>query len=204
MLLVPLSVSPPSRAPALAAENKRTNQMWRALYVIPSRRGASTKRRDTYFSIERFNIVKMWKKLFGENAAKNVITVFHKPSAPGSTRVVTFLKQHQANAQNTATEDQAGSHQVPPPTQRADYDLDIQEDAPTGDQLKTILEYAGPGKAGTIVQGARDITDALEKVKRDATLFNRPLVVDWHQGKVTVGDNESEILKLLKAIPETK
>jgi hypothetical protein len=26
--------------------------------------------------------------------------------------------------------------------------------------------------------------------------------VDWHQGKVAVGDNESEILKLLKAVGE--
>ena len=57
-----------------------------------------------------------------------------------------------------------------------DYDLDIQEEAPTGDQLKSILQYAGPGKAGTIVQGARDLTDAMEKVKRDGGLFNRPLV----------------------------
>jgi hypothetical protein len=30
-------------------------------------------------------------------------------------------------------------------------------------------------------------------------------VVDWHQGKVAVGGDESEILKLLKSIPnETK
>ena len=26
-------------------------------------------------------------------------------------------------------------------------------------------------------------------------------VVDWNQGKVVVGENESEILKLLKALP---
>lgn len=86
------------------------------------------------------------------------------------------MKQHRANAQNPATEDQASDKAVPPPTQRADYDLDIQEETPTGDQLKSILEYAGPGKAGTIVQGARDPTDAMEKIKRDGGLFNRPLV----------------------------
>lgn len=109
---------------------------------------------------------------------KDVITVFHKPSISSSTRVVTFLKQHQANAQNPATEDQASDKGAAPPTQRADYDLDIQEQPPTGDQLKSILQYVGPGKAGTIVQGARDVTDAIEKVKRDGGLFNRPLV--WH------------------------
>jgi hypothetical protein len=91
---------------------------------------------------------------------------------------VTFLKQHQANAQNPTTEDQAGAQAVPSATQRADFELDVQEDVPTGDQLKTILEYAGIGKAGTIVEGARDTSDAMEKVKRDAALFNRPLVRD--------------------------
>lgn len=65
---------------------------------------------------------------------------------------------------------------MPSATQRQDYDLDIQEATPTGDQLKSILQYVGPGKVGTVVQGARDITDAMEKVKRDGGLFNRPLV----------------------------
>jgi hypothetical protein len=86
------------------------------------------------------------------------------------------LKQHKANAQSPATEDQAGSQEVAPPTQRSDFELDIQEQPPTGDQLKSILEYVGAGKAGTVVQGARDFSDAIEKVKRDGGLFNRPLV----------------------------
>lgn len=90
--------------------------------------------------------------------------------------MVTFLKQHQANAQNPATEDQASGSPAVAPTSRQDYDLDIQEAAPTSDQLKSILEYVGAGNAGTVVQGARDVTDAMEKVKRDGGLFNRPLV----------------------------
>jgi hypothetical protein len=111
-----------------------------------------------------------------KHAAKDVITVFHQPKLPASIRVVTFLKTHQANAQNPTTEDQAGSQDVPSATQRADFELDIQEQPPTGDQLKSILEYVGAGKAGTIVQGARDLTDAMDKVKKDGGLFNRPLV----------------------------
>jgi hypothetical protein len=86
------------------------------------------------------------------------------------------LKQHQANAQNPATEDQASGSPAGSPTQRIDYELDVQETPPTGDQLKSILQYVGPGKAGTIVQGARDVTDAMEKVKRDGGLFTRPVV----------------------------
>lgn len=89
---------------------------------------------------------------------------------------MTFLQQHQANAQNPTTKDQAGAQAAPSATQKANYELDVQEDVPTGDQLKSILEYAGIGKAGTIVEGARDTTDAMERVKRDAAAFNRPIV----------------------------
>lgn len=86
------------------------------------------------------------------------------------------MKIHQANAQNPTTEDQAGSQAVPSAIQRADFELDIQEQPPTGDQLKSILEYVGTGKVGTIVQGANSVTDAMEKVKVDGGLFQRPLV----------------------------
>lgn len=99
--------------------------------------------------------------------------------------------------------------------------MDIQEGPPTGDQLKSLLEYIGGHNAGKLIMGARDTSDALAKLKEDAELFQRPVVsrhlvrylqleliginvqvVDWHEGKVAVGDNESEILKLLKAIPK--
>lgn len=111
-----------------------------------------------------------------QHGAKDIITVFHKPSSSASTRVVTFLKTHQAKAQNAATEDQASSATLPPSTRRADFELDVQEAEPTGDQLKNILEYVGLGKAGTVVQGARDLTDAMDKIKKDASLFQRPVV----------------------------
>lgn len=151
-----------------------------------------------------------------------MITVFHKPSLPASTRVVTFLKQANANAQATATEDQASSHEPQSNTERVDFNLDIQEGPPTGDQLKSIMEYIGGHNAGKVILGARDLSSAMTKLKEDAELFQRPLVtrlvlnfeepkltcvpllqvVDWHQGKVAIGEDQSEILKLLKSVPK--
>ncbi|QDS69863.1 hypothetical protein FKW77_000435 [Venturia effusa] len=144
----------------------------------------------------------MFKKLFGEHGAKDIITVFHKPSLPQSTRVVTFLKQTQANAKVTATEDQASSHPVTSKPERTDFDLDVQEAEPTEDQLKSILEYVGESGAGKVVEGANSVRDAVRKVKEDAGRFKRPLIVDWHQGKVVVGEEQSEILRLLKSVPK--
>lgn len=52
----------------------------------------------------------------------------------------------------------------------------MQETVPTGDQLKSILEYIGSRDAGKVVIGARDLGDAIEKVKKDADAFRRPVV----------------------------
>lgn len=58
------------------------------------------------------------------------------------------------------------------------------EEAPTGDQLKSILEYlGGPSAVSRVIEGAKDETDALRRLKADGNSFQRPLVVDWNQGK---------------------
>ncbi|KAF2434732.1 hypothetical protein EJ08DRAFT_724013 [Tothia fuscella] len=137
----------------------------------------------------------MFKRLFGEHGAKDVLTVFHKPNNAASNRVVTYLKQISANAKETGTKDQANQEHV-------EFNLDVQEGPPTGDQLNSLLEYVGSKNAGKLIVGARDTSDALAKLKEDAELFQRPVVVDWHQGKVAIGDNQSEILKLVKSIPK--
>ncbi|KAF2116596.1 thioredoxin-like protein [Lophiotrema nucula] len=148
----------------------------------------------------------MFKRLFGEHGAKNVVTLFHKPSNQASTRVLTLLKQQHAHAVSHATEDQASSHDHHTRAEKTEFELDVTEDAPTGDQLKNILEFlGGAGAAGKIIQGASSETDALNKLKASGDAFQRPVVVDWHQGKAVVGENESEILNLLRSIPqETK
>jgi len=52
-----------------------------------------------------------------------VITLFHSPSSPASIRVHTLLKQATANAQSTATEDQATDHTKQSKLERTEFDL---------------------------------------------------------------------------------
>jgi len=137
--------------------------------------------------------------MFRFHAPRDIITLFHKPSSAASTRVLTLLKQASAQASENATEDQASDHSAQNKTQRSDFDLDVTEEAPTSDQLRTILEYVGGKNAGRLVEGAKDVEDALRL--RD-TGFKRPVVVDWHNGKAVIGESESEILKMLASLPK--
>lgn len=149
-----------------------------------------------------------------QNKTRDVITLFHKANVPSSTRILTFLKQTSAAASETATEDQASDHTAQNKIQRSDFDLDIVEDTPTHDQVKSILEYVGPNGAGNIIKGATSESDALKKFSASADAFQRPVVVDWSNGKagrslsrkclqsillisLVAGDNQSEILKML-------
>ncbi|KAL9004692.1 MAG: hypothetical protein Q9188_002488, partial [Gyalolechia gomerana] len=108
----------------------------------------------------------------------DVITLFHKASSPASIRAQTLLKQVSAHASETATEDQATDHSHQNKLQRTEFELNVTEDPPTSDQLRTILEYvgAGAGRAGQIVEGAVDEADALRKLKEDPNRFQRPVV----------------------------
>lgn len=116
-------------------------------------------------------------------------------------RVVTLLKQASAHASETATEDQASDHTVQteqvPSSRREPFDLNITEDPPTSDQLQTILEYVGTSGIATIVKGASTQAEAMRKFRESHDNFQRPVVVDWSNGKAVAGDKESEILKLL-------
>ncbi|RMD43077.1 hypothetical protein DV735_g2040, partial [Chaetothyriales sp. CBS 134920] len=136
----------------------------------------------------------------------DVITLFHKSSLPSSTRAANLLKIASANAAETATESQATDHKAQDKAgAREPFELEITEAPPTPDQLRSIFEYLGSGHAGQLVKGAATESDALRKLKENGDNFQRPVVVDWSQGKAVAGDNESEILKLLKAAaPHTK
>lgn len=110
-------------------------------------------------------------------------------------RAHTILKQANAQSVATATEDQASSHDAQNKAERTEFQLDVTEEPPTADQLKNILEYlGGPSAVGKIIEGAKDETDALRRMKADANTFQRPLVVDWNQGKA--GKCTARILSL--------
>jgi len=130
----------------------------------------------------------------------DVVTLFHKPSLAASTRVLNILKTANATASETATTDQASDHSHHSTNQRGEFQLDVTEAAPTTDQLRNIFEYVSPGvKPSDIIKGARDQADALKRLTENGgENFVRPVVVDWTNGKVVVGDRKSEIMELVR------
>ncbi|KAF5024943.1 hypothetical protein F66182_2985 [Fusarium sp. NRRL 66182] len=136
--------------------------------------------------------------MFRFHKTLDIVTVFHKASSPASVRVANLLKQVSANATSGATLDQASDHSAQTSPIREQFELNVTEDPPTDDQVKTILEYVGTSGISKIIKGANNEKDALRKFKESKENFNRPVVVDWNNGKAISGDNESEILKLLK------
>ncbi|KAI1380031.1 DUF1687-domain-containing protein [Hypoxylon crocopeplum] len=140
--------------------------------------------------------------MFRFHKTLDIVTLFQKSGSPASLRAATILKQVSANASETATEDQASdhSHQTHPQRSRQEFELNITEDPPTTDQLKTILEYVGKSKISSIVQGATTENEALKKFRENADNFKRPVIVDWNNGKAVASDKESEILKMLEQV----
>jgi arsenate reductase-like glutaredoxin family protein len=60
----------------------------------------------------------------------------------------------------------------------------VQEAEPTSDQLTNIFQYLGQDKIGNVVEGASSTTEALRKLKENGSVFQRPIVVDWGNGRV--------------------
>ncbi|KAK5636884.1 hypothetical protein RRF57_012596 [Xylaria bambusicola] len=112
-------------------------------------------------------------------------------------RAATVLKQASANATEAATEDQASDHSHQTKPRRASFQLDITEDLPTADQMQTILEYVGKNKISSVINGTSTVREALKKFKENVDNLQRPLIVDWNNGRALVSDKESEILKML-------
>ncbi|KAK9456755.1 thioredoxin-like protein [Dipodascopsis uninucleata] len=119
------------------------------------------------------------------NTARNVITVFHSPLSPASKRIVQAIKAARSAKPN--------SH----------VDVEVLERAPTADQLKTIVEYAGGARRiGSIVPGAESFADAVKKLETASGtaegVIVRPIVVDWLNGKAVLGDDEQGVKKLIE------
>ncbi|KAI1116589.1 DUF1687-domain-containing protein [Nemania sp. NC0429] len=114
--------------------------------------------------------------MFRFHKTLDIVTLFHKASSPASLRAATILKQASANATAAATEDQASDHSPQTIPHRIDFELDITEQPPTGDQLKTILEYVGKDKVSSIIQGAKSENEALKKYRENAESFKYPVV----------------------------
>ncbi|KAL4989408.1 thioredoxin-like protein [Aspergillus falconensis] len=127
------------------------------------------------------------------------ITLFHTPSLPASNAAYKILRSASAAASAANT-----------PIGRGEFQLEVTTAPPTTDQLRNILEYvtgdpSGGGKEGgpryavsEIIQGAKDAEDAVKRFKEDSGRFVRPVTVDWTSGQAVVGDDESQILRMVR------
>lgn len=111
-----------------------------------------------------------------QHKSLDTITLFHSPSLSSSTRVLTLLKQASAQASETATEDQASNHSHQKKIQRSEFELNITEEPPTSDQLRSILEYVGGSRAKDVVEGARNEAEAIKALAQDPSKFRAPVV----------------------------
>lgn len=80
-------------------------------------------------------------------------------------RVAELLKQASAKASAGSS---SGS--------REQFELNITEDAPTEDQVRTMLEYVGTSGIPSIVKGAQTEKEALKKMKESRENLLRPVV----------------------------
>ncbi|PLN86107.1 Metallo-hydrolase/oxidoreductase [Aspergillus taichungensis] len=131
------------------------------------------------------------------------ITLFHAPSSSTSTNAFNILKRASTAASSTA---------------RGDFQLEVTTAPPTTDQLRNILDYvsADASAASTsrnsrayapsdVIKGAKDAQDALKRFKEDGGAgFVRPITVDWTNAQAVIGDNESEILRMVHQTEEAK
>ncbi|KAA6413898.1 MAG: duf1687 domain-containing protein [Lasallia pustulata] len=140
--------------------------------------------------------------MFRFHKSLDVITLFHKPSVAASIRAHTLLKQASAHASEHSTEDQSTDHTHQNKLERTEFELNITEDPPTSDQLRSILEYLGARRAGDVVKGAKDEADAMKKLRESGENFKRPVIVDWNNGRAVVGEDESEIMKMIRQLPK--
>lgn len=112
------------------------------------------------------------------------VTLFHRPTVASSVRVNSLLKRLSAEATETATEDQAADHSHQNKIQRSQFELNVTEDPPTGDQLRNLIEYVGSEEGGKgpveaaemLVQGAKNEKDAIRRLSEDSSRFKWPVV----------------------------
>lgn len=129
----------------------------------------------------------------------DVVTIFHKSSVAQSTRALALLKQAAAQASETATEDQASDHTAQNKIQRNEFELNVTEEPPTSDQLRSIFEYIGQNRVKDVVKGSSTVSEAIKLLQEDKNRFQPPVVcyvsltragpltslqiVDWNNGK---------------------
>ncbi|KAM5531856.1 hypothetical protein V8D89_014486 [Ganoderma adspersum] len=141
------------------------------------------------------------------------ISIFHNPSSPASKNALTLLRS-------------AVSSPYPPTKPSApplDFNLEVIENQPpTGDQLRTILSYlpsrspAGPGGIAdpptaeallsshpTVDSRPQDPDAVVALASKNPHALKWPIVVDWNNGRAAIGD-VGGVKQLLEELRKTR
>ncbi|MCJ1344054.1 hypothetical protein MMC31_002254 [Peltigera leucophlebia] len=137
----------------------------------------------------------------GERTGRYALIIDHGKVVYAENEPGSDVTQASAQASETATEDQALNHSHQNRIQRSEFELNITEEPPTSDQLRSILEYVGGSRAKDVVEGARNEADAIKILAQDPSKFRAPVTVDWSNGRAVIGEGESEIIKMINQLP---
>jgi arsenate reductase-like glutaredoxin family protein len=66
---------------------------------------------------------------------------------------------------------------------RDPFELEITEEPPTAEQLRTILEHMDKGDISQVVEGSHDQKEALRRFKESKETFLRPVVSGVYKRK---------------------
>ncbi|KAK6500566.1 hypothetical protein TWF506_003338 [Arthrobotrys conoides] len=142
--------------------------------------------------------------MFKFHKTLDVLTLFHSPRSEASNRVLSALK-----SANTAAEESSATISTNGNTDDRDkkqiFELDVVEGPMTPTQLRSILDYVGENKVGDIVEGAMGIHDAMKILEgaKGVDAVKRPIVVDWNNGRVVLGEKQSALQQLVKSLPKS-
>ncbi|KAL0082615.1 hypothetical protein J3Q64DRAFT_1752347 [Phycomyces blakesleeanus] len=124
-----------------------------------------------------------------------ILSIFHNPSSNASQNALRLL---QAKQKRPSGED----------VYRVDVQDNLQEPL-TSIQLKQIAEYLGGGKpdwkpmisttSTTATENQSFDYDAQQLLHDQPSVLQRPLVVDWNQGKAAVGPALDKIQQLIES-----
>ncbi|KAI9831535.1 MAG: hypothetical protein M1826_003425 [Phylliscum demangeonii] len=132
-------------------------------------------------------------KMFRLHKTLDVITLFHRPAQASSARILNLLRQAAEMADKASKDERDPKERFAP----VNFELNVTEEPPTSDQLRNIMDYVGLGKIGALVRGAKSEADVLKKVKEDPDSFQRPVTVDWNNGRAVVGEEAQDIVDML-------
>ncbi|OZJ06034.1 hypothetical protein BZG36_01120 [Bifiguratus adelaidae] len=120
-----------------------------------------------------------------------IISIFHNPSCSKSRATLSLL-QNVLNESSTAK----------PP-----FSLDIvdyTQNPPTKEQLQTVIDYLGlkDASAQNILRPdapkVSSIAELVKLVTNDASVLERPIVVDWDAGKAVIARPPEKVEKLIQ------